>query len=282
MDKNLISSIINNLYHQKLQYAITPYCESINNDYYKGIITKEPFSQGNQIYLAQLNKKNADKVISNIIKLYKKRRVSFSWYVGPLTKPENLGQHLLSHGFNLSGSYPCLACELEKINDSFSKPTGLEIKLVQDDETMKKWSKILVCSFNQNPSRHQIDLCYIFESKLGYKENLGRFRYLCYLNGDAVGTSLLFLNSGVAGIHCVGTIPQERGKGIGTSMSLHCLKEGKEKGYFFGVLRASNLGLNIYKKIGFKKYCNIDIYNWARAPHLRARNLVTKQSFSMK
>ena len=100
------------------------------------------------------------------------------------------------------------------------------------------------------------------ESSIGYEEDTGRYRYLGYLNGEAVGTSMLTLNSGVGGIHGVSTIPNERGKGIGTLMSLFTLKETKRNGYFVGILRASRMGVNIYEKIGFRKYSHVDVYNW--------------------
>jgi len=245
-----------------MQYSLTPYCELIKSDHYKCIISKVSFSKGNQVYLAQLNNQNMDGEISHIINLYNKRRMPFSWWVGPLSRPKNLGAYLLSHGFKFSRSYPCLACDLKNINDNFPKPMNVEIKLVQDDESMKRWSKTILLGFNGKASQRQIDLRYKIESSIGYKEETNRYRYLGYLNGEAVGTSMLTLNSGVAGIHGVSTIPQERGKCIGTSMSLFSLKEARKKSYYVGILKATKMGKNMYKKIGFKKYCHIDVYNW--------------------
>jgi GNAT superfamily N-acetyltransferase len=261
-DQKLITSIIYNLYNQKLQYSLTPYCESITNDHYKSIISKVPFSKGNQVYLAQLDTQNVNEVISHIINTYNKRRMPFSWYVGPLSEPKNLGDCLLNHGLKFSESYPCMACDLKNVNEDFSYPMKLEIKLVQKEESMREWSKTVLLGFNGKAAPDEIDLTYKIESSIGYKEDTGRFRYLAYLNGEAIGTSMLTLNSGVAGIHGVSTIPHERGKGIGTLMSLFTLKEAKRKGYFVGILRASRMGINVYKKIGFQEYCHVDVYNW--------------------
>jgi GNAT superfamily N-acetyltransferase len=155
-----------------------------------------------------------------------------------------------------------MACDLKNVNEDFSYPMKLEIKLVQKEESMREWSKTVLLGFNGKAAPDEIDLTYKIESSIGYKEDTGRFRYLAYLNGEAIGTSMLTLNSGVAGIHGVSTIPHERGKGIGTLMSLFTLKEAKRKGYFVGILRASRMGINVYKKIGFQEYCHVDVYNW--------------------
>jgi predicted GNAT family acetyltransferase len=155
-----------------------------------------------------------------------------------------------------------MACDLKNVNENFFYPIELEIKLVQEEASMKEWSKTVLLGFNGKASLEEIDLLYQIESSIGYEEDTGRYRYLSYLNGEAVGTSMLTLNSGVGGIHGVSTIPNERGKGIGTLMSLFTLKEAKRKGYFVGILRASRMGVNIYKKIGFRKYSHVDVYNW--------------------
>jgi predicted acetyltransferase len=68
------------------------------------------------------------------------------------------------------------------------------------------------------------------------------------------------LDSGVAGIYAVATIPEARGRGIGTIMTVMPLLEARQIGYRVGILQASSMGYSIYKKIGFKDVCKYRLY----------------------
>ena len=76
--------------------------------------------------------------------------------------------------------------------------------------------------------------------------------YLGYLDGELVATSYLVLGAGVAGLYGVVTLPDARGMGIGTEMSLYPLRVARSLGYVYGVLDPSELGLRVYRKLGFK------------------------------
>ena len=75
-----------------------------------------------------------------------------------------------------------------------------------------------------------------------------------------VTTLMLFINNGIPGIHLVGTLDEFRGKGYGTSITLKAMKDLKDAGFVKAVLQASQMGENIYKKIGFKKYS--ELFHW--------------------
>ena len=90
-----------------------------------------------------------------------------------------------------------------------------------------------------------------------------RFRtYLALLNGKPVGTSQLFLSRGVAGIYNVSCIPEARGRGIGTAITLALLLEARQMGFRIGILQASSRGYGIYRRLGFKDYGNLSVYLW--------------------
>jgi GNAT superfamily N-acetyltransferase len=84
--------------------------------------------------------------------------------------------------------------------------------------------------------------------------------YLAYLNGRPVAASMSFLGAGVAGIYCVATVEEARGQGIGAAVTLAPLLEARGLGYHAGRLRSSDMGYNVYRRIGFQKVCSIDHY----------------------
>jgi predicted acetyltransferase len=64
----------------------------------------------------------------------------------------------------------------------------------------------------------------------------------------------------------VTVIPEARGKGIGTQMSIRPLKDGLDSGYALGVLDATEMGYPVYKKMGFKEYFKSPVYIWMPNP----------------
>ena len=86
--------------------------------------------------------------------------------------------------------------------------------------------------------------------------------YLALLNGKPVGTSQLFTSGGVAGIYNVSSIPEARGQGVGTAITLSPLLEACERGYHVGVLQASSMGYNVYRKLGFEDFGKLSVFLW--------------------
>jgi ribosomal protein S18 acetylase RimI-like enzyme len=88
--------------------------------------------------------------------------------------------------------------------------------------------------------------------------------YLGYVGSEPVGASLLFLHGATAGIYHLGTVPEARGQGIGTAMTVATLRAGRELGKPMAVLRAAWAGLGIYRRLGFREYNRFGRYVW---PH---------------
>ena len=76
--------------------------------------------------------------------------------------------------------------------------------------------------------------------------------YLGYLDGGAVSTSTVYYGAGVAGIYDVATLPQARGRGVGTTLTLAPLLDTRRDGYRIGVLQSSEMG--------FRHLCQIENY----------------------
>jgi hypothetical protein len=46
-------------------------------------------------------------------------------------------------------------------------------------------------------------------------------------------------------------------------MTLAPLMDAREMGYRIGTLQSSEMGLNVYRRLGFKEYCRVSQYVWA-------------------
>jgi ribosomal protein S18 acetylase RimI-like enzyme len=82
--------------------------------------------------------------------------------------------------------------------------------------------------------------------------------YLGFLDDKAVCTSTVFYGAGVAGIYDVATLPEARGRGLGTALTLAPLLDARQAGYRIGVLQSSEMGFGVYKRMGFRHLCQIE------------------------
>jgi len=79
-------------------------------------------------------------------------------------------------------------------------------------------------------------------------------------DGKFVCTSLAYFDDGVAGIYCVATIPQERGRGLGAHATAEPLRLARTLGYRVGVLQSSHAGHSLYRRLGFTDFGEVPLY----------------------
>jgi ribosomal protein S18 acetylase RimI-like enzyme len=226
-------------------------------------ITNVQFPLFNSVFRARLEPQNVDAVIEATLRRYKARNVPMLWWTGPTTRPRNLGAYLEAHGLvNEEGDSPGMAVDLRLLNESLDRPHGLEVELVNDAESLRKWSEVVTAAapMPEFVAKPMFDFC----ASLGFGKASPIRNYYGRLNGEIIATSSLFLGAGVAGIYNVATLPKARRQGIGSAMSLEPLREARALGYRIGVLISSQLGMGVYGRLGSEEYCKIGQYSWTK------------------
>lgn len=84
--------------------------------------------------------------------------------------------------------------------------------------------------------------------------------FLAALNNRAVATSALVIDSGVAGLYCMRTLPKHRGQGFGKSVTAAALWDARDRGAMTGVVLSTRSAQPFYQKLGFAKLCEYDVY----------------------
>jgi len=87
--------------------------------------------------------------------------------------------------------------------------------------------------------------------------------YLVYFEDEPASCLTLYMGGNrVASIWCVATSPQVRGKGLGTLVTWKGCVEALQKGYRYAILISTEMGYNVYKRLGFREYCKVGYYLW--------------------
>ena len=129
-------------------------------------------------------------------------------------------------------------------------PSELEISRVSDLEELSAWAHTNSVGFGDHPD---------FLDPFIRQENLEMkviSYYLGIFSGKPVATSLSCVANAVAGVYAVSTIPEFRGKGLGTAMTAFAANEGFSKGCDVAALQSGSMSTPVYLRMGFRYVFN--------------------------
>lgn len=215
----------------------------LSHPWFNGALSSASFEERDETFIA------------DTIQYFRAQKVNtFTWWMEPPLRPADWEPALSKHGFGYSDGTPGMAADLQGLDESLGAVDGLEVRTVANEESLRAWVNVFIHGYGLPPTWESIT--YDLWLQLGF--DLPLRNYLGIWNGKPVSTSTLFYGGGAAGIYCVATLPEARGKGIGAALTLHPLLEARESGYRIGVLQSSDMGFNIYKKLGFQHLCQIE------------------------
>ena len=136
----------------------------------------------------------------------------------------------------------------EKIKD-VPLPEGYSIKQVESKEDIKDFSKVIEDSFDKDS--------FTVKTMFSSKKNLNSEHFKSFLmyNRDKkpVSAAITSITKGSGGIYYVGTIEEERSKGLGEAIVKASINIAFDMDRDLVILQASELGEIIYNKLAFKK-----------------------------
>ena len=228
--------------------------------YFSGI----PIAEYNGVIRARFTPDLASDVVAAriqaVVAYFDARRQPFFWWLGPTSAPADLATHLAAAGFAHLGDGPGMAADLDALDDRLPQPPGLTIVPVTDDRGLRDWVETAGAGYGEPESVLQAR--FDVHRALGLGADLPLQRYVAYLADRPVAMSALFLGAGVAGVYEVATAQDARRKGIGAAITLAPLLRARELGYRAGVLQASEMGVGMYTRLGFRQVCTFSLFAW--------------------
>jgi len=257
--KSMINAIEDNMYDFTPLYHGWPQAEIYTGKDVSWCVTDVAFPTCNPIIHVNLKPKEADGLLDMIIAKARNKKVNLHCWITEKTRPANMVEYLMAHGFTTQGGSVGMAIDLANLNEENRAPKVFEIIEVNDAAALKTWCQVAGAGFSiPEHAVPSIVEWFTIEMKMNQPTKF----YLGLLDDKPVATSQYYLGEGVCGIYFVATLPEARNKGIGFSITQKPLLEAKKLGYRAGILQASKMGRPVYLKLGFKDYCRIGSYSW--------------------
>jgi len=213
----------------------------------------------NGVLVSQPPSKDAKRLIAETVAYFQQRDVDvFTWWLEPDLDVSAWEVPLSTRGFHYTADTPGMAVELSALSEPPQPLPNLEIQPVTSQAELRTWATTFGAGYGLD-----IDTTTAYSgliASLGV--DLPLRYYLGYLNDKPVSASTLFLGAGVAGIYNVGTLPEARGMGIGTQITVKPLLEARQMGYQVGILQSSTMGFNVYRRLGFQHLVDMGHYYW--------------------
>jgi len=245
-------------YHYCL--AQSPNVELSIGRYLTWLMTNLPDHFMNLVVCNQLPPEGVDDLVASVLVHFRSMNIrKLSWLTHENVPSAEINKVLLAHGLTFRDAFATeMAVDLSLLPDCLPTHPGLRIVPVDGEHVLKQWIHVASIGFRIDESFEKVWFDFFADAIFDT-----RFQtYLALLDGKPVATSQLFLSEGVAGIYNVSCIPDARGQGIGSAVTLAPLLEARQMGYRIGILQASKGGYNVYRRLGFQDYGKLSVYLW--------------------
>ena len=177
-------------------------------------------------------------------------RRPFSWWVGPLDRPERLGQALLDAGFAAAESEVAMEADLPTLPPGEPAPEGLRIERATTAGRVHDYARVVAA--NWTPLDTNVLTYYRMASPILRQRRAPLRLYVGYLGDLPVATAELAVTEGAVGLYGIATLAAHRRKGYGTALTRHALLEARREGHTRAILQASADGQSVYARLGFR------------------------------
>jgi len=228
--------------------------------YLNWLMTDLPDHFMNLVVCNQLPSEGVDDLIESALAHFRSINIRrLSWLAHEGVPSSKMKKVLFDHGLTYRDSFATeMAVFTCILPDDLPPHPGLRIVPVVESDTLRQWIHVASIGFKISEKFEKV--WYDFFADAIFNP---RFQtYLALLDGKPVGTSQLFLSDGVAGIYNVTCIPEARGQGVGSSVTLVPLLDAREMGYQIGILQASKQGYGVYRRLGFQDFGKLSLYLW--------------------
>ncbi len=141
-----------------------------------------------------------------------------------------------------TGLYPGMV--LHPVPDTPAWPPGVSVAVVTEENLVEHHAVRIACGTTPELAQRLYPPSFAFDPEVRL--------FTARLEGEPVGGSVAIRTGDVSGVYAVGTIATARRRGVGTAASWAAVAAGRDWGCDTIVLQASQMGLPVYRAMGFR------------------------------
>jgi GNAT superfamily N-acetyltransferase len=182
------------------------------------------------------------------------------WFsLGPSTEPADLAATLKKRRLHNFHNRPFMECDLAQLVTGFPQPAGVSLHAVEDYGIFDVHPHPILKRATTPRKRH---IFAAFE-RLAREQPRRHWMFVADREGKPVGTAILYLSQGNAGIYDVEVLERFRKQGIGTALLQKVCTFAREQNAERAVLAASELGARFYNRFGFEQVGRYPVYYYS-------------------
>jgi len=213
-----------------------------------------PYPLFNFVARPRFDRRQVDSHIQSLAQYFAARRVPYLVYLHPSASPQNLARQLERHGLRHWGIQDGMA--LERLDPKVRTNHEVQVEVARDVETLRKAAEVHGEAYHLPPGA----AAYMGSVMMTALYDPAVYIYLARLNGIPAGSLTLVLKAGVAGLYGLGTLPEYRGHGVGTSLMVRAIFDASALGFRAAVLQAPPSAVRLYRRLGFETHFRVDIF----------------------
>lgn len=218
-----------------------------------GFTSDVPFPMLNQVYDVHFRPGEEKRRAHELVDLFVARGLPFMWQVTPVTRFDGLEDILDERGLEVVVQ-PGMYADLEPPHGDV--PAGVSLETVTP-ATLEAALEVMAEGF-EFPG-------FLFEPMLAAFRALDGpdiTHVIARIDEEPIGVGSGFLHGTTVGIYNIATLEKARGRGVGTAITAALMDIGAARGCDHAILHSSELGLGVYRALGFEEVCEVATYVW--------------------
>ena len=222
------------------------------------IVSGRPFAAFNHVVGIRLAPGDVERRVREVGDGFASARaLPATWWTTSLSSPTDIRKRLSDLGLREDEPEFGMVIDLEDWTPPAEQlPAGIVVEELPAHADLTEWTAVMAASYGWNDPAKADAMAELYRSS--GDDELPWNHVLVTRDGRPVASGSLFTVGGHAFVTNIGTVPEARGLGLGSAVTVATLRIAKRLRFARASLTASVMGRSMYARLGFRDEVRID------------------------